>query len=758
MCAKVQQRTKMDDFLEKMKMELNAEQYEAVVYTDGPSLVVAGAGSGKTRVLTYKIAYLLHQGLSPHTIMALTFTNKAAREMKERIASVTDAGSARSLWAGTFHSIFARILRLEAPVLSLPSRFTIYDQGDMISMIKAVTKELGLNDNVYKPAMTASRITAAKNRIILPQQYLNDPEIQKRDEAQGVPMTGIIYANYMTRCRQAAALDFDDLLVYTYLLFERHPDVRTRYAMRFNYILVDEYQDTNYVQACIVRQLTQESGKVCVVGDDAQSVYGFRGAEISNMLRFASQYPGTRTFKLQRNYRSTQSITNAANSIILHNKNQIRKEIYSLREEGEKVCIRAAQDDTEEAEIVVRAIEAFRRVDGCGLDAFAVLYRTNAQSRPLEEALRKHRLSYRVYGGMTFYQRQEVKDVLAYCRLAVNPADEEAFKRALNRPARGIGSTTLSKIAALAKERGMSLWDTARQAKALGLHVNGAILGKLMSFSNLVASLIEKAARLPAGEMLIHILNETGLLQAMRRDTSSEGLNRLRNVEELGNAARDFVVRRSKEQDGGALTLYDFLQEIALLTNTDVSDDAPAVGLMTIHAAKGLEFPTVFVVGMEDNIIPGGHSGSMELEEERRLLYVAVTRAEKRCILTYARSRRRYGITEYGEPSCFLHDIDPRYVEHGTTNIHRMSGPAILKLRTLPPQQPIPSLSRPASPTRPYKSIAFNVGDKVEHARFGVGRILSLSDVGANLKATVDFINSGTKVLLLRYARLRKLD
>ena len=747
----------MDEFLEQLKSELNEEQYQAVVYTGGPSLVVAGAGSGKTRVLIYKIAYLLRLGVKPWTIMALTFTNKAARQMKERIAAVVGAELAAGLWMGTFHSVFCRILRAEASVLNFPSRFTIYDQSDAINMLKAVIKEMGLSDKTYKPNKIAALISSAKNRLLLPNDYLNNPEILQLNQARNIPQTGNIYERYMQRCRQAAVMDFDDLLLYTHLLFLNHPDICARYASRFNFLLVDEYQDTNFAQACIVRQLTAEKQNLCVVGDDAQSIYSFRGACIDNMLGFNSQFAAARTFKLQRNYRSTQNIVAAANSVIRHNQNQIRKDVYSRREKGDKLSLYAAYTDTDEAEIVTNQIAAMRRANQLELDAFAVLYRTNAQSRPLEESLRKHAIPYQIYGGLSFYQRKEVKDVIAYCRLAVNPHDEEAFKRALNNPPRGIGQTTLGKLITAAAEHNTSLWETTLKARDFSIPLNNAALLRLQTFALLISDFAEKANSWQADKLMLHIVQETGLLRLLKQDDSPEGLSRQQNVQELLNAVQDFTTRHAEGESSNVL-LYDFLQEIALLTTTDETDTAetPRVNLMTIHSAKGLEFPVVFIVGMEDNIFPGHTSidSPRALEEERRLFYVALTRAERKCILTYARSRRLYGQMEFSTPSRFLRDIDPQYIELGGMKREPVSPPPAPPKLTL---RPVAKISGPSKKkqTASFGGITLHVGDKVEHERFGLGLVTNLEGEAENLKAEVEFQSGGTKKLLLRFARLK---
>ena len=794
-----------NDFLEKIERELNGEQLRAVKYDEGPSLVIAGAGSGKTRVLTYKIAYLLEQGIKPWNILALTFTNKAAREMKERIAGLVGTELAAGLWMGTFHSVFSRILRREADVLGFSSRFTIYDQADSRNLVKAIVKEMGLDDKVYKPSTVADHISRAKNRLVLPAAYMSDRQVQMYDQSARIPMTGEVYRRYMDRLRQADAMDFDDLLLYTYLLLKEHEDIRVRYADKFGFVLVDEYQDTNYAQHCIVWELTRTRQKVCVVGDDAQSIYSFRGANIDNILEFSKIYNGARTFKLEQNYRSTQTIVSAANSLIRHNDRQIRKDVFSEKEKGVPIRVYAAYSDLEEAEIVVNKIAELHRKESMEYDEFAILYRTNAQSRTFEEALRKRGMPYRIYGGLSFYQRKEVKDVIAYCRLAVNPNDEEAFKRVVNYPARGIGQTTVDKIMAAASGQGVSLWNVAVTPAEYALPVNKGTLAKIQRFTEIVDGFIGKTARMDAAFMMQEIVRESGIAKEIYGDTSPEGMSRQENLQELLNGAQAFVQGRMEEGRTDEVALADFLQEVSLLSDLDEDegDDSRKVTLMTIHSAKGLEFKSVFIVGMEENLFPSPMAGESQraLEEERRLFYVALTRAEKYCFLSFARSRFRFGKTEFSNPSRFLQDIDPRYVvmDGQGRGLSAVSG------RSLPdgaerddtasyrarynraygvarPERPIPTVARvtglkPLSRMRPAKgagnasamekvespsgkggSSALQAGTRIEHERFGRGVVTAIEGTGENMKATVEFQNTGTKQLLLRFARFRVVE
>ena len=651
----------MPDYIE----ELNEGQRNAVLYNDGPSLVIAGAGSGKTRVLTYKIAYLLENGYQPWNILALTFTNKAAREMKERIARQVGPERARHLWMGTFHSMFLRILHVEAGHIGFTSQFTIYDTADSKSLIRSIIKEMGLDEKVYKPGMVQARISNAKNHLVSPAGYANNKEAYEGDRAAKVPALRDIYQRYWERCRQADAMDFDDLLFYTFLLFRDHPEVLARYQDQFRYILVDEYQDTNFAQHSIVLQLAKNHQHVCVVGDDAQSIYSFRGADIDNILYFTKVYPDTKVFKLEQNYRSTQTIVRAANSLIEKNQWQIRKEVFSEKEKGEAIGVYQAYSDVEEGDIVVNKIAELRREKRYAYSDFAILYRTNAQSRIFEEAMRKRSMPYRIYGGLSFYQRKEIKDVIAYFRLIVNPNDEEAFKRIINYPARGIGDTTVGKIIAAATGHNVSLWTVLCEPLAYGLNFNKGTVGKLQAFRELISAFITDAAEKNAYEIGADIIRQSGIINDVCQDNSPENLSRKENIEELVNGMSDFCAQRQEEGNLNVL-LGDFLSEVSLLTDQDSDKDGDdeKITLMTVHSAKGLEFKNVFVVGMEENLFPSGMVGDSPraLEEERRLFYVAITRAEEHCFLSYAKTRFRYGKMEFGSPSRFLKDIDIRFL------------------------------------------------------------------------------------------------
>ena len=655
--------------------ELNESQLAAVLYNEGPSLVIAGAGSGKTRVLTYKVAYLMEQGLEPWRILALTFTNKAAREMRERIGKRVGENRARYLWMGTFHSMFLRILRTEAECIGFPPNFTIYDQTDSRSLLKSIIKEMQLDDKVYKPNVIQCRISNAKNLLMTAQMYAADALAVADDRSAKIPQTREIYLRYQERCRQAGAMDFDDILLYTYLLFKQNPEVLQRYAEQFAYVLVDEYQDTNYAQHCIVWQLTEKRQQVCVVGDDAQSIYSFRGANIDNILGFTRQYKDARVFKLEENYRSTQMIVGAANSLIDKNSEQIRKEVYSRQEIGAPLQLLEAYSDVEEGEMVAHRILALKHRDNLSNDRFAILYRTNAQSRVFEEVLRKKSVPYRIYGGLSFYQCKEVKDVIAYFRMAVNPHDEEAFKRIINYPARGIGDTTVGKVMAAASDHNVSLWTVIGDPAAYNLAVNKGTITKLSNFYNLVSRFMEQVGKIDAYELGRMVVQDAGIMTDLMQDTTVEGRSRLENVQELMDGMHDFVRSRQEEGDG-AIWLPDFLSDVALLTDQDNDDDdTDKVTLMTVHAAKGLEFDTVFIVGMEEQLFPSmmAYDSVRQMEEERRLLYVAITRAEKRCFLSYAKSRFRYGKVEYGMPSRFLKDIDKGYMEMPKSHTNQYS-------------------------------------------------------------------------------------
>ena len=647
--------------------DLNDAQRAAVEYIDGPSLVIAGAGSGKTRVLTYKIAYLLSQGMKPWSIMALTFTNKAAREMKERIGKLVGGDLAQHLYMGTFHSIFSRILRAEAEHIGFNNNFTIYDESDSRSLLKAIIKEMGLDDKAYKPAAVHARISMAKNNLVTAEAYDSDPAILEQNKRAKMPAIGKIYVAYVQRCRQANAMDFDDLLMLTFQLFRDHEEIRQKYAGRFDYILVDEYQDTNHVQMSIVMQLCREKLRVCAVGDDSQSIYSFRGANIDNILNYQRQLPGTRLFKLEQNYRSTQTIVEAANSLIHHNRNQIPKEVFSRNDEGEKIQYKPAYSDKEEALIVAKDIKRIKRQDDCGYDDFAILYRTNAQSRSFEEEFRRQGIPYRIYGGLSFYQRKEIKDIIAYFRLVANPDDEEAIKRIINYPARGIGATTVAKVAACAHDNQVSIWDVIGEAAHYGLNVNKGTLTKLENFRLLISSFIDRSHTLNVYDLGDAIIKEARISEDIMQGKDADDLARQENLEEFLSGMQTFVAERQEEGRMDETFLTDFLQDVALLTDADSDGekDEPRVSLMTVHAAKGLEFATVFVVGLEENIFPSPIAATTvrELEEERRLLYVAITRAEKHCILTNAQNRFRYGKMEFDNPSRFIEEINPELIE-----------------------------------------------------------------------------------------------
>lgn len=782
--------TCMTDYLN----ELNESQREAVLYNEGPSLVIAGAGSGKTRVLTYKIAYLLDNGYEPWSILALTFTNKAAREMKERIARQVGQECARYLWMGTFHSIFSRILRAEAEALGCTPNFTIYDATDSKSLVKAIIKEMNLDDKVYKPGMVQGRISNAKNHLVLPEAYAANAELIEADRAAKVPLLHEIYLRYWNRCRQSDAMDFDDLLLYTYLLFRTRPDICDKYAARFRYILVDEYQDTNFAQHSIVLQLTQKHQFVCVVGDDAQSIYSFRGANIDNILNFTRTYKDARLFKLEQNYRSTQTIVNAANSLIAKNRDQIQKEVFSEKDKGEPIGVFAAYSDVEEGEIVTNKIAQLHAKSGYAYHDFAILYRTNAQSRIFEEALRKRSIPYRIYGGLSFYQRKEVKDVVAYFRLAVNPHDEEAFKRVINYPARGIGNTTLGKLTEAAGRCEVSLWKVLCEPLSYGVELNKGTYTKLQGFRDLISEFVTLAREQDAYTLGMELVKRSGIMAEIYQDRSPENMSRQENIEELVNGMRDFCDGRQEEGNPHVL-LSDYLSEIALLTDQDEEqgEAQPKVTLMTIHSAKGLEFPNVFVVGLEENLFPSPLSSASyrALEEERRLFYVAVTRAEEHCYLSYAKSRFKYGKMEFCNPSRFLKDIDVRYlqvpqeelmgtrIEEKASRFRkeasrasyerepRETGPSMFDggpmpeepHRFVPPRtlRRIPDASPSAAPAG-LSAGGLSAGMWIEHERFGKGEVTRVEGSGDNCKATVQFQHAGVKQLLLKFARFKIID
>lgn len=805
---------------ENILEQLNDSQRAAVEYCDGAQLVIAGAGSGKTRVLTYKIAYLLERGLMPWNILALTFTNKAAREMKERIGRIVGQDTARRLNMGTFHSIFSRILRVEAELLGYNPNFTIYDQDDSRSLVRSIIKEMALDDKVYKPAAVADRISMAKNHLLLPQAYAASADTVKADVERKMPAVKDIYLRYAERCRQANAMDFDDLLVNTYLLFDRNEDARRKYVERFCYVLVDEYQDTNYAQQAIVMQLTKERQRVCVVGDDAQSIYGFRGANIDNILNFTQSYDNAQLFKLERNYRSTQMIVQAANSLIRHNARQIPKDVFSEKEQGEKLVLKPAYSDKEEAMIVCNDIKRIKGNDGCEYSDFAILYRTNSQSRSFEEYMRKMNIPYRIYGGLSFYQRKEIKDVIAYFRVVSNPDDEEALRRIINYPTRGIGGTTLNKVIGAAMRDGVSLWRVICEPERLAGDVSKGAQAKLDAFRMLIDGWRERAVAEDAYTLGRDIIQQSGISKEIYGSKSPENLSRQENIDEFLGGMRDFVDSRKEEGQGEQTALGDFLQEVSLLTDleSDDDDDTARVSLMTVHSAKGLEFPNVFVVGLEENIFPSPMccNSVRELEEERRLLYVAVTRAEKRCILTCAQNRFRYGRMEFDTPSRFIKDFDPRLIRvetekggdgsslFGTSGAERSYGasspwmqnphPVATQFRADPkPRLVAPRREEPAvdpfsdsfkrelrqeqqsrgrmRPMRDVTDVSSSVakapslssgspveGCRIEHQRFGIGKVIKIEGKGENMKATVQFTNAGTKQLLLKFARFTVLS
>ena len=786
--------------------DLNDAQRAAVEYIDGPSLVIAGAGSGKTRVLTYKIAYLLSQGMKPWSIMALTFTNKAAREMKERIGKLVGDDLAQHLYMGTFHSIFSRILRAEAEHIGFNNNFTIYDESDSRSLLKAIIKEMALDDKAYKPAAVHARISMAKNNLVTAEAYDSDPAILEQNKRAKMPAIGKIYVAYVQRCRQANAMDFDDLLMLTFQLFRDHEEIRQKYAGRFDYILVDEYQDTNHVQMSIVMQLCKEKLRVCAVGDDSQSIYSFRGANIDNILNYQKQLPGTQLFKLEQNYRSTQTIVEAANSLIHHNRNQIQKEVFSKNDKGEKIQYKPAYSDKEEALIVAKNIQRIKRQDDCGYDHFAILYRTNAQSRSFEEEFRKQGIPYRIYGGLSFYQRKEIKDIIAYFRLVANPDDEEAFKRIINYPARGIGATTVTKIADCAHQNQVSFWEVIGNIEHYGLNVNKGAQTKLENFRLLISSFIDRSHTLDVYELGDAIIRESRISEDIMSGKNADDLARQENLEEFLSGMQTFVAGRQEEGRMDEAYLTDYLQDVALLTDADSEGekDEPRVSLMTVHAAKGLEFATVFVVGLEENIFPSPLAAISvrELEEERRLLYVAITRAEKHCILTNAKNRFRYGKMEFDNPSRFIDEIDASLIEGGEEAPESSFGggyggrmpwdrdrsgfgrnyqnakpvasqfmadpePGFKSVRAVNAVQRImgdtagSSSVASAGTSASHASSAagsLSEGCRIEHQRFGIGKVLKIEGTGENTKATVEFQNAGTKQLLLKFAKFTILS
>ncbi|PIK21130.1 ATP-dependent helicase [Prevotella intermedia] len=806
-----------EEKIEELLSQLNENQREAVEYCNGASLVVAGAGSGKTRVLTYKITYLIMYGVLPYRILALTFTNKAAREMKSRIGSLVDYEKANQLYMGTFHSVFSRILRAEAQHIGYNSNFTIYDENDSRSLLKSIIKTLGLDDKKYKPATVHNIISMAKNQLITADAYANDKAIWDRDRNMKLPAISQIYTAYQARCRQANAMDFDDLLVNTFRLFNDNADICNKYAERFQYILVDEYQDTNYVQVAIVKLLAAQHQRVCVVGDDYQSIYSFRGANIDNILDFQNKFDDVRVFKLERNYRSTQKIVEAANSLMKHNARQIPKEVYSEESEGAKISYRPCYSDKEEAMVVVKEISRLKRSQSFEYDGFAILYRTNAQSRSFEDELRKALIPYKIYGGLSFYQRKEIKDIIAYFRLVANPNDEEAFKRIINYPARGIGNTTLQKIIDSANKNEASLWDVVGDAQYYGLDVNKGTATKLTDFVELINDFIRRLAMSDAYTLGSEIIKESGISADLAQGTMPEDVSRRENLEELLAGIQAFVEDRREEGREEETFLTDFLQEVALYSDLDKQDDdSPKVSLMTIHSAKGLEFPVVFVVGLEENIFPNAMAASSrrEIEEERRLLYVAITRAERFCFLTNAKNRYHFGTMQFNNPSRFLKDIDDAYIETEsglpvgegsrmpwdkpyTGSRWQNSNPVASQFKADPkpkitarkmPERAVDPLSERtkqrlmseggnfkrlsaaisnggrqyAAPSQTTASNAFagnglTVGATIEHQRFGIGVVEAIEGTGENAKATVAFRNAGTKQLLLKFAKYKIL-
>ncbi|MDR0658483.1 MAG: UvrD-helicase domain-containing protein [Mediterranea sp.] len=756
--------------------ELNANQCAAVMYNEGPSLVIAGAGSGKTRVLIYKIAYLLEHGYEPWNILALTFTNKAAREMKERIGKSVGEERARRLWMGTFHSIFSRILRAEAAHLGFTPQFTIYDTADSKSLIRSIVKEMGLNEKVYQPGSIQARISNAKNRLVSPSAYAASKEVFESDNAANMPAVRDIYSRYWDRCRQSGAMDFDDLLFYTFILFRDFPEILEKYRAQFRYVLVDEYQDTNFAQHKIVLQLSKVSRMLCVVGDDAQSIYSFRGANIDNILDFPNLFPQTKTFKLEQNYRSTQTIVGAANSLIEKNERRIRKDVFSEKERGEAIGVFQAYSDVEEAEIVMNKIVEMRCRKGYEYADFVILYRTNAQSRVLEEVLRKRSIPYKIYGGLSFYHRKEIKDAIAYFRLIVNPNDEEAFKRIINYPARGIGNTTLGKIIDSAVNRHVSLWQVITEPVTYGLDINKGTLSKLQAFRELIETFMDMQYEKNAYEVGVEVIRKSGIMNEVSRDNTPENLSRKENIEELVNGMHDFCSEHLEEGNGN-VSLTDFLSEVSLLTDqdSDKEGDDRKVTLMTIHSAKGLEFPNVFVVGLEENLFPNRMIESPQaMEEERRLFYVAITRAEEHCFLSFAKSRFRYGKMEFSSPSRFLRDIDTCYLSlPEEAGIRTQVDERAKKFRNEQRERKIVSSPEPAVP-RTLKRVGamlpspasrssapfpdLQVGQMIEHERFGVGEVMKIEEAGDNMKATIRFRNAGDKQLLLRFARLKILN
>ncbi len=784
--------------------ELNEAQRAAVEATDGPVMIVAGAGSGKTRVLTYRIAHLVNKGVDPFNILALTFTNKAAREMKNRIGKIVSNSESRNLWMGTFHSVFARILRNEAEHLGYPKNFTIYDTDDSKSLIRTILKEQGLDEKIYKVNMVLGRISAAKNNLIGAQMYLQNATAQEEDRMSGKPKIGIVYDQYAKRCFKSGAMDFDDLLFNTNVLLRDYDDILKKYHAKFQYIMVDEYQDTNFSQYVIVKKLAEKLKNICVVGDDAQSIYGFRGANIQNILSFERDYPGLQTFKLEQNYRSSQNIVNAANAIIKNNRDQLQKNVWTSNDTGDLLQLMKASTDNEEGQIVARSIFETRMNNQARTRDFAILYRTNAQSRSMEEALRKMNIPYRIYGGLSFYQRKEVKDLLAYYRLAINPHDEEAFKRVINYPARGIGDTSLDKVLIAARDNDVSLWTVCENISAFGLSINAGTTNKISEFVSMVQSFNVMLQIQNAYDLGNHISSHSGLLRELYSDKTPEGVSRYENVQELLNGLKEFsdgdttppidLVENDPElqrieveskaeqlEESGVIekpqrTLDQFMQDIALLTDADSKEseeDLNKVSLMTIHAAKGLEFPYVFVVGLEENLFPSALSlnSREDLEEERRLFYVAVTRAEKRCTLSFASTRYRWGNLTSCEASRFIDEIDPKFIEYANAgarkqydqfnepafDIRKESGEVTSSLPKKKNLVRATSINSAPSPIDNSHLKNLQVGQRVRHDRFGDGQVTNLEGAFPGTKATVVFDQAGQKQLLLKFAKLELL-
>ncbi|MFT4668980.1 MAG: DNA helicase-2/ATP-dependent DNA helicase PcrA [Flavobacteriaceae bacterium] len=772
----------MQNYLE----QLNDAQRAPVLQKDGAMIVIAGAGSGKTRVLTFRIAYLMSLGVDPFSILSLTFTNKAAREMKKRIAQIVGSSEAKNLWMGTFHSVFAKILRFEADKLGYPSNFTIYDTQDSQSVIRAIIKDMHLDKDIYKYKQVYSRISSFKNSLITVKAYFNNPDLVEADAMAKIPRLGEIYKEYVDRCFKAGAMDFDDLLLKTNELLTRFPEVLAKYQNRFRYILVDEYQDTNHSQYLIVRALSDKFQNICVVGDDAQSIYAFRGANINNILNFQKDYDDVKVFRLEQNYRSTKNIVNAANSIIEKNKTRLDKVVWTANDEGSKIKVNRTMTDGDEGRFVASSIFETQMNNQVRNGDFAILYRTNAQSRAMEDALRKRDIPYRIYGGLSFYQRKEIKDVLSYMRLILNPKDEEALKRVINYPARGIGSTTMDKIIVAAKHYGRTMFEVLENLEKIDLKINSGTKTKLINFAMMIKSFQITNESSDAFQITEYVTKKTGLVQELKKDGTPEGIARIENIEELLNGMRDFVEEQKELADANG-TLAEFMEDVALATDLDNDKgDEDRVALMTVHLAKGLEFPYVYVVGMEEDLFPSGMSMNTrsELEEERRLFYVAVTRAEKQAYLTYTQTRYRWGKLIDAEPSRFIEEIDAAYLEYLTPiTEHRYkplldadifdevdksklrqrkpiagaapTGPNTEQLRKLRRLKPVSS-----SAAKNFNAAEANleVGTVVEHVRFGKGLIAKIEGVGADTKAEINFENGGLKKLLLRFAKLNVIS